>query len=117
MSHRVVWFDMPVTDLDRASRFYSNVLDAEINEEFPGVAVFKHGPGDVTGCLHQSDSVKPSEQGVLLYFDVSGRMDEAMVAVEQSGGSVQQPWQSIGEFGRRAIVLDSEGNRIALHSE
>jgi len=117
MTHRVVWFDMPVTDLARASRFYSKVLEAEINEEFPGVSVFKHGSDDVTGCLYLSDEVTPSDQGVLLYFDVSGRLDQALAAVGQYGGSIQKPTESIGEFGQRAIVLDCEGNRIALHSE
>jgi len=44
-------------------------------------------------------------------------MDEAIEAVEQNGGKILQAKEQIGAYGYRAIVLDSEGNRIALHSE
>ncbi len=42
MPNQIVWFDLPVTDLNRAIIFYSKVLDAEITEEFPGVAIISH---------------------------------------------------------------------------
>ncbi len=119
MPNQVVWFDIPVADLDRAMRFYSKVLAREIKKENPGMpmGVFSHGPTDVAGCLYKSDEIKPSDQGPLLYFNVSGRLDEAVQLTPEHGGKVIKPKHQIGPHGYRAIVIDSEGNRIALHSE
>lgn len=116
MANRVVWFDVPVEDLARATEFYSRVLDIAI-EEAGDVAILEHSGNDVAGTLYKRDDDKPSASGLLLYFNVSGRMDEAIEAVEQNGGKILQAKEQIGPYGYRAIVLDSEGNRIALHSE
>jgi hypothetical protein len=53
----------------------------------------------------------------LLYFNATGRLEAATEAVVAHGGTVLQPPHSLGPHGRRAVVLDSEGNRIALHAE
>ena len=117
MSNRIVWFDLPVDDLNRAIQFYSTVLKVEIKEEFPDVAVISHANDEVSGCLFKSGNQLPSKEGVLIYFNVIGRLDAAVDAVVQNGGQIERPPHEIGPFGRRAIVIDSEGNRIALHSE
>ncbi|HUE39737.1 MAG TPA: VOC family protein [Candidatus Binatia bacterium] len=119
MAHKVVWFDVPVTDLDRAVRFYGAVLEVEIRRERPDmpIAVLAHAEGDVAGCLFRAQDDRPSDHGPLLYFNVDGRLEEAVAAAIEHGGRVLQPPHAIGAFGHRAIVLDSEGNRIALHSE
>ena len=116
MSHRIVWFDLPALDLNRAVAFYTAVLNNEIKEDHPGVAVMSHDTGDVAGCLYVKEGDVPSDRGVLLYFNVDGRLDAAVSAVVPNGGSVLAPIHKLGEWGNRAIVLDSEGNRIALHS-
>ena len=54
--------------------------------------------------------------GVLVYMNVNGRIRDAVSRVEALGGKVVEPMHAIGPHGFRAIVLDSEGNRIALHS-
>ncbi len=117
MVNRIVWFDVPASDLERAKNFYSKVLDVEINEEFPGVAVMSHDQGEVSGCVFKSEEIQPSDPGILLYFNVNGRLDAAVAAVEKCGGTIKEPPHPIGDFGHRALVIDSEGNRIALHSE
>lgn len=119
MGHHVVWFDIPVLDLDRATQFYSLVMDIQIDrygDNVP-VAVLAHGSEEVAGCLFTSEDARPSEHGPLLYFDVNGRLDEAVGMVEQLGGKILEPPHSIPPHGHRAIILDSEGNRICLHSE
>ncbi len=119
MAHRIGWFDIPVSDLDRATDFYRQVLDIEIHrygEDVP-VAVMAHGPGDVAGCLALDEGFEPSDQGPLLYFTVEGRLDEAAGLVKGLGGRVLEAPHSIKPHGHRAVVLDSEGNRICLHSE
>jgi uncharacterized protein len=117
MSNRIVWFDLPVGDLKRAMLFYSEVLDVEISEEFPDVAVIAHGDDEVSGCLYKSDEHPPSRAGTLIYFNVLGRLEAAVDAATRNGGQIEKPPHQIGPFGRRAIIIDSEGNRVALHSE
>ena len=58
-----------------------------------------------------------STGGPLLYLNANGRLDQAVAAAAANGGKVVEPKHQIGPHGYRAIVLDSEGNRIALHSE
>lgn len=84
-------------------------------------ALLPYEEGAVSGCLTpgsptEQDPSRPSTQGPLLYFNCQGRLDQAIAAVESHGGKVLQPRHQIGPHGFRALVLDSEGNRIALHS-
>jgi predicted enzyme related to lactoylglutathione lyase len=120
MANQIVWCDIPVLDLDRAIRFYSAVLGAEVEKrEFPGMTagILPHNDGEVGGALVTSETEKPAEKGVMIYLNVNGRLDEALVSVVAKGGRVLQPKQPIGPFGFRAMILDSEGNRVALHSD
>ncbi len=120
MAHQIVWFDIPVLDLNRAIRFYSAVLGAPVKkEEFPGmtIGILPHQEGEVAGCLYASETDRPSDHGPLLYFNCNKRLDGAIAAVEPNGGRIIQPKHAIGPYGFRAVVFDSEGNRIALHSD
>jgi len=115
----IVWCDIPVVDLDRAITFYSAVLNDKVHkDEIPGFvfAILPHGEGGVGACLYTSDRDKPSVAGPLVYFNCNGRLDDAIAAVEANGGRIIHPKQDIGPHGFRAVVLDSEGNRIALQS-
>jgi uncharacterized protein len=119
MANQIVWVDIPVVDLDRAIGFYSAVLGSPVKkQEFPGMAIglLPGSDPDVSGCLASGESLRPSDIGPLIYLNVQGRLDEAIAAVEPSGGKIVQPRHQIGPYGYRAIILDSEGNRVALHS-
>jgi predicted enzyme related to lactoylglutathione lyase len=59
---------------------------------------------------------QPSLTGPLIYLSVDGRLNQAVAAVAAQGGTVQVPPHPIGTYGYRAVIVDSEGNRIALHS-
>jgi predicted enzyme related to lactoylglutathione lyase/uncharacterized protein YndB with AHSA1/START domain len=122
-NNRIVWCDIPVSDLDRAVRFYSAVLgEAVMKHEEHGMkfAVLPHKENEVGGCLVpggcSGETVTPSANGPLVYLSCQGRLDEAINAVVPNGGKVLKPKHQIGPYGSRAVVLDSEGNRIALHS-
>ena len=120
MANQVVWADIPVKDLDRAIRFYSAVLGSSVKKEtFPEmtIGILPHNDGEVGGCLYIKEGEEPSSKGPLLYLNANGRLDQAITAVEANGGKVLQPKHPIGPYGHRAIVLDSEGNRVALHSD
>jgi predicted enzyme related to lactoylglutathione lyase len=121
--NQIVWADIPVKDLDRAIRFYSAVLGAPITKqqhEGMSFATLPHAEEHgVSGCLTtgcEGSKSEPSQHGLLLYFNCQGRLDEAVAAVEPNAGKVLQPKHLLGPYGFRAVVLDSEGNRIALHS-
>ncbi len=117
--NRVVWFDIPVADLDRASDFYATVLNIKveiIDTEGFKFAVLEHDKGN-GGCLVPMQDSISATQGIMLYFNVDGRIREALDLVNAKGGKVNEPIHSIGPHGFRAIVIDSEGNRIVLHSE
>jgi len=120
MRHQVVWFDIPVRDLDRAIRFYSAVQGPHLKKEQTGpgaaMAIMPHAEGSIGGCLVLNTDARPSDGGPLLYLNTDGRLDEALNAVEKHSGKVLSARHSIAPFGFRAIVIDSEGNRIALHS-
>jgi hypothetical protein len=119
MSNQIVWVDIPVGDLDRAAKFYSALLGENVTKQsFSGftLALLPHADTHVSGCLVTSRDNRPSRQGPLIYLNVNGRMDAAVSTVAAHGGEVLQDKHQIGPYGFRAIVLDSEGNKIALHS-
>jgi len=120
MSHRFVWVDIPAHDLDRAIAFYAAVLGTPVTREGgPGFSfgLLAHSGSDVAGCLYLADDGNaPSPRGLLVYLNVDGRLGDAERAVAAGGGQVLKAAHAIGRHGYRAIVLDSEGNRVALHS-
>ncbi len=118
----IVWCDIPVRDLDRAIRFYAATLATKVEKvDVPGAASFavlQHGEEGhgVGGCLVLCDDAKPTTDGALVYLNCQGRLDQAVAAVPGLGGKVLKAKHSIGPHGFRAVVIDSEGNRIGLHS-
>ena len=117
--NRIVWADVPVADLDRAIRFYAAVLGVAVSkEEMPGftLGLFYHEDGN-GGCLIVNKDAITSDRGILVYMNVDGRIRDAVAKVSQLDGKIVEPVYSLGPHGFRAIVLDSEGNRLALHSQ
>jgi uncharacterized protein len=118
------WTDIPVTNLDRAVKFYSAVLGKEVRKLSEGgmeYGLLPHDEQNASGCLcvrGDSGGVDntPSANGPLIYLSVEGRLEEAVEAARANGGKVLRARQQIGEHGYRAVVIDSEGNRIALHT-
>lgn len=120
MSHRFVWVDIPVVDLDRAIAFYSAVLGSAVTKAGgPGFSfgLLAHSGDEVAGCLVSSEGDNaPSPRGPLVYLNATGRIADAVAAVTSHGGRVLEAVTSIDPHGFRAVVLDCEGNRVAFHS-
>lgn len=117
-NNRAVWFDIPVADLERANAFYSAMLDVKVfTEEMQGFSfgVLDHKDGN-GGCLVPRAEEISGNAGILLYMNAEGRIRDAVAQAKDKGGQVIEDVHGIGPHGFRAILLDSEGNRIALHS-
>lgn len=113
-----VWMEIAVADLDWACRFYSAVLGCEVQQEqFEDCryGVLPHSEAGNGECLViQPEQI--SDKGVLVYLNTDGRIRDAVAQVAGQGGTVLEEVRSIDPFSFMAAILDSEGNRIALHS-
>jgi predicted enzyme related to lactoylglutathione lyase len=119
MKNVINWFEIPAVNLDRAARFWESVLQTTLRrEKSPGaeLAIFPHGDqGEHGGALVRRGG-KPSAVGTTVYLDANGDLDGAIARVEKAGGRVAVPKTDIGRDGFFAIVVDSEGNAVGLHS-
>ena len=120
MANQIVWCDIPVTNLDRAIKFYTAVLGHPVTRHsISGMdfGLLPDADSSVSGCLVVSKEAKPSADGPMIYLNCEGRLAIAIATVELNGGRVLKPRHPIAPHGFRALALDSEGNRIALHSK
>lgn len=116
----VVWFEIYVEDMKRAKTFYEGLLDVALEEaKMEGVEmwIFPHdiSKTGAAGALIKHEMRPPNVHGTLVYFsapDCGERQDWASA----EGMPVYVPKMDIGEHGFIAIVGDSEGNSVGLHS-
>lgn len=117
------WFEIPVLDIERSKKFYATIFDIELEVAqmdmgdskmvmFP----FSEGTGKATGGLVQGPDYKPSTEGSLIYMNANPDLTTVIEKVEAAGGKILAPKMSIGEHGNIAFILDTEGNKIGLHS-
>ena len=119
----VGWFEIPVSDLERAVSFYEKVFSVKLTVQDFGefrMAFFPYDdvPGAAGGLVQFEKSYKPSHEGVLIYFtSPSGDLGNEEARIVEAGGKVLIPKRIISEEnGYMDVFEDSEGNRIALHS-
>ncbi|WP_282044468.1 VOC family protein [Winogradskyella flava] len=117
----VGWFEIPVNDMQRAKTFYEAVFKVEIRDvDFGGLKMGwfpdNNGAYGATGTLIKQESYIPSQEGTLVYF-MSENVEDELNRVEAAGGKVYQTKTKISdEHGFMGVFIDSEGNRLALHS-
>lgn len=119
----VGWFEIYVSDMDRAVAFYETVLEKKLgtmDDPTNSGMQMRDFPGDMTqyganGVLVKMDGFTPGVGGTLVYFAVDDcGVEESRVA--DAGGEVVKPKQSIGEYGFMSLCKDTEGNMFGLHS-
>lgn len=112
------WFEIPVVDMDRAVRFYDQVLGTPLKRDvFMDVphAIFPYErDDDAGGALVYMPERKPSNQGVVLYLNTRA-LDACLTRVAKAGGKVVREKTDIGPMGTFAWIQDSEGNLVGLH--
>lgn len=121
MKHAINWFEIPVTDFDRAKKFYETLFDATLMEmPFPngkyGMLPADMQNGGVGGGIVQGEGFEPSDKGTVVYLNGGDDLSVPLSKVENAGGKIVMPKTSIGENGFMAHFIDTEGNKVALHS-
>jgi uncharacterized protein len=117
MTTTINWFEIPVANMDRAAKFYGALLGSELKRgDFVDVphAFFSNGK-DMIGALVHDPHNKPVSEGRVLYFG-SQDIEGALARVRELGAEVIVPKTDIGDPGHIAVLRDSEGNRVGLHT-
>lgn len=119
----ISWFEIPATDLPRAEKFYETIMNVQLRKlDLPEIRmrIFPiDDPMGIGGSICESGGFhKPSAtDGPLIYLNANPDVQKVLDRVEKAGGKILVPKTQISEeFGYMAVILDTEGNRIAFHS-
>lgn len=119
--HAVNWFEIPVLDFERARRFYSEIFCFEMPERILGelrMGFLLHEPDrGIGGAIVQGDGYRPAPEGSLIYLNGGDDLSLIVERITPAGGKVLVPKTRINpEMGYYALFIDTEGNRLGLHS-
>ena len=121
MANVVNWFEIPVSDFDRAKEFYTKILGSELHiEEVMGTKMgFFNTQGEgVGGAICYGEDYNPSSNGVIVSLNGGENLQTSLSKVEKAGGKVILPKTKISdEIGYFALFNDTEGNKLAFHSQ
>ena len=120
MKNAISWFEIAVNDFQRAKTFYETILNAEMHTMEMGDAQSAFFPADlqngIGGCIIKSPNAEPSDKGTMVYLNGGDDLDIPLSRVEKAGGKIVLSKTSIGENGFMAYFMDTEGNKVAFHS-
>ncbi|RPD41319.1 VOC family protein [Chitinophaga barathri] len=119
------WFEIPVSNFDRARKFYNTVfnfelLEAHVRGNRMGLFPCDEGDGGVGGAIVEGPDAVPSQRGCVVYLYCGPDLTEVLDRVPGAGGRIlheKAPISPEKEMGYQAVFTDTEGNRIGLHSE
>lgn len=120
MDKPINWFELPVRDIERATRFYEDVFAVSLRRERCGgnpMAIFPYAEPQPGGALVHMPQLEPRDNGTLIYLDGGQDLAEPLARVKAAGGAVAMEKTFIGEdIGYIALFMDSEGNRVGMFS-
>lgn len=120
MASAINWFEIPATDIERAGKFYGEILGTPLSDypAGPGMKMKMFPAEDGTGgAVMQGDGYNPSDsQGTVIYLNGGDDLSTVLNRVEGAGGKIALPKSGIGENGFIAFFIDTEGNKVGLHS-
>ena len=120
MKDFVTWFEIPAVNFQNAVNFYNHIYGIEMETHFSvdhSMAWFPANRG-IGGAIVSGPGSAPSEKGPLVYLNGGADLEVVLNRVEEAGGRVVLPKTLINEeSGYFAIFIDSEGNKLALHSK
>jgi predicted enzyme related to lactoylglutathione lyase len=124
MRNAISWFEIPTTDIDRAQKFYETILNIKMSPlDLPELKM-RMFPNDnpmegIGGSLVNSKGfhVSSATDGPLIYLNGNPDVQTILDKVESAGGKILVPKTMISEeYGDMAVIIDTEGNRIAFHN-
>lgn len=116
------WFEIPVADLDRAKKFYETIFDMPfVPMDMPGLKMLMFPLDTSAGTggtlVYAPEFYQPSANGTMVYLNANPDLQAVLDRVEEAGGKIVMPKTEISpEHGFMATFMDTEGNRVALHS-
>jgi len=116
------WFEIAVNDIARAKKFYETVFEIEMYQMDMNGMLMAFFPTEnmstnVGGGLVQHEMYKPSTEGAVIYLNGNPDLAIPLGRVEEAGGKIVMPKTLINdEIGYMAFFIDSEGNKVAMHS-
>lgn len=124
MKNAISWFEIPSTDLARAQKFYETIFDITLNPLDVANIKMRLFPLEDTmigvggAVVYSAEFYKPSAtDGPLIYLNGNPDVQIILDKIEAAGGKILVPKTEISpDYGHMAVFLDTEGNRIALHS-
>ena len=120
MKSMVAIFEIPANDIDRAIKFYENVLSLKIEKVKAGnqeMGILPYENQASIGVLVKSKNDKPGSNGVTIYLNAENKIEQTLSAVEKNGGKIVTPKTAhADDSGFFALFIDSEGNKLGLHS-
>jgi hypothetical protein len=117
-NNAVTWFEIPVADIARARGFYENILATKL-VPYPDEPsfIFPTQDGGVGGSITSRTQQKPVTDGTLVFLNADGKLNASVERAQIVGSKVIVPRTEIpGGYGFFAVITDSEGNHIGLHS-
>ena len=120
----ISWFEIPAVDIDRAQKFYETIFQMKMipmDSERMQMRMFplEDPMNGVGGTICKTDGFhKPSDSlGPMIYLNGNPDLQKVLDKVETAGGRILVPKTEISpEYGYMAVIIDTEGNRIGLHS-
>ena len=116
----VSWFEIPATDFQQAVHFYNNIFGIEMEQNITDVNAMAYFPvtTGIGGAIIAGPGSIPSDIGPLIYLNGGNDLNDVLNKVEENGGRIVMPKTLISEdAGYFAIFIDSQGNKLALHSK
>lgn len=117
------WFEIPVSDFGRAKKFYENITGDAMHEEQMGPYKMGFlpsvpGSGKVSGAIVHGEGYDPGMNGAVIYLNANPDLSSTLNKIEKAGGKVIVPKTQITpDYGYFAFFIDTEGNKIGLHSQ
>lgn len=120
MENLINWFEIPAKDFNRAVSFYKAILGVEVNEvEMFGtkMGLFPTDGKNVSGAIVHGEDYTPSHDGVVTYLNGGNNLQDVLDKIEANDGKIIVPKTQISpEMGYFGMFIDSEGNKMAVHS-
>ena len=116
------WFEIPVTDFDRAKNFYSAIYDFDMPEmpmgnQRMGFLLHDRDKGGIGGAIVFGEGYTPSATGTKVYLNTGADLNTVLNRVEAAGGKVVVPKMALPPgMGHIAFINDTEGNLVGLFS-